>query len=57
MPTVSLSRDELFEAIGKPFTDEEFEDLCFEFGIELDEITSEAELVRKNQVGASSSLG
>ncbi len=44
MPTVIVKRDALFKAIGKTFTDEEFDDLCFEFGIELDEVTSEKEM-------------
>lgn len=41
MPTVPVVREELFKALGKRFTDEEFDELCFEFGIELDEVTSE----------------
>ena len=44
MPTVIVNRDALFKAIGQTFTDEEFDDLCFEFGIELDEVTSEKEM-------------
>lgn len=50
MPTISLVRDELFDALGKAYTDEEFQDLCFAFGIELDEITTEADLASKEQV-------
>ncbi|ROL43561.1 Phenylalanine--tRNA ligase beta subunit [Anabarilius grahami] len=38
MPTVSVKRDLLFEALGQTYTDEEFDELCFEFGLELDEI-------------------
>jgi phenylalanyl-tRNA synthetase beta chain len=41
MPTVSVSRDRLFAHLGRTYTDIEFDELCFEFGIELDEITSE----------------
>ena len=41
MPTVSCNRDQLFELIGQKFTDDEFDHLCFEFGVELDEITSD----------------
>ena len=44
MPTVIVNRDALFKALGQTFTDEEFDNLCFEFGIELDEVTSEKEL-------------
>jgi len=38
MPTVSVKRDLLFQALGRTYTDEEFDELCFEFGLELDEI-------------------
>uniref|UniRef100_K7E5Q8 Phenylalanine--tRNA ligase beta subunit n=1 Tax=Monodelphis domestica TaxID=13616 RepID=K7E5Q8_MONDO len=38
MPTVSVKRDLLFRALGRTYTDEEFDELCFEFGLELDEI-------------------
>ena len=31
-----MVRDELFKAIGKTFTEEEFEDLCFEYGLEVE---------------------
>lgn len=41
MPTVSLIREHLFESIGKKFTDEEFDELCFEFGIEVDDVVTE----------------
>ncbi|KAL6007385.1 hypothetical protein ACLOJK_032882 [Asimina triloba] len=40
MPTVSVGRDRLFAALGKSYTQEEFEELCFEFGIELDDVVS-----------------
>ena len=49
MPTVIVKRDELFKAIGKSFTDEEFDDLCFEFGIELDDVTSEKDMYKNEQ--------
>ena len=52
MPTISLVRDDLFTALGKTYTDDEFQDLCFDFGIELDEITTVAELASKE--GSSS---
>lgn len=38
MPTIGVSRDKLFEKLGRVYTDEEFEDLCFEYGIELDDV-------------------
>ncbi|GAB4814215.1 hypothetical protein N2152v2_001261 [Parachlorella kessleri] len=47
MPVVSVHRDKLFEALGRVYTEEEFEDLCFEYGIELDDVTSEKEMLRK----------
>uniref|UniRef100_A0A8C6ZU85 Phenylalanine--tRNA ligase beta subunit n=1 Tax=Nothoprocta perdicaria TaxID=30464 RepID=A0A8C6ZU85_NOTPE len=49
MPTVSVKRDALFEALGRTYTDEEFDELCFEFGLELDEITSEKTIIRKER--------
>ena len=48
MPTVSVERSALFAHIGRTFTDEEFDELCFEFGVELDEITSEREEATKS---------
>uniref|UniRef100_M4A1H5 Phenylalanine--tRNA ligase beta subunit n=1 Tax=Xiphophorus maculatus TaxID=8083 RepID=M4A1H5_XIPMA len=49
MPTVGVKRDFLFKALGRTYTDEEFDELCFEFGLELDEITSEREIISKEQ--------
>uniref|UniRef100_A0AAY4DI24 Phenylalanine--tRNA ligase beta subunit n=1 Tax=Denticeps clupeoides TaxID=299321 RepID=A0AAY4DI24_9TELE len=49
MPTVSVKRDLLFQALGKKYTDEEFDELCFEFGLELDEITSEKDIISREQ--------
>ncbi|CAI5775558.1 phenylalanine--tRNA ligase beta subunit [Podarcis lilfordi] len=51
MPTVSVKRDLLFQALGRSYTDEEFDELCFEFGLELDEITSEKEIISKEKGG------
>uniref|UniRef100_A0A8D0YY80 Phenylalanine--tRNA ligase beta subunit n=1 Tax=Sus scrofa TaxID=9823 RepID=A0A8D0YY80_PIG len=42
MLTVSVKRDVLFRAL-------EFDELCFEFGLELDETTSEKEFISKEQ--------
>ncbi|CAJ2506070.1 Uu.00g002000.m01.CDS01 [Anthostomella pinea] len=39
MPTISCDKYDLFEALGQKYTTAEFEDLCFDFGIELDEDT------------------
>lgn len=41
MPTVSVSRDRLFDLLERTFTEDEFDDLCFEFGLELDDVVSE----------------
>ncbi|PIN23352.1 Phenylalanyl-tRNA synthetase beta subunit [Handroanthus impetiginosus] len=49
MPTVSVGRDRLFQALGRTYTEEEFEDLCFKFGIELDDVTSEKAIIRKEK--------
>ena len=59
MPTVGVVRDDLFKRMGYSYTPDElvkdgkaqtlFEDLCFEFGIELDDVTSEKEMVAKEQ--------
>nr|KAG5691848.1 hypothetical protein BaRGS_033452 [Batillaria attramentaria] len=35
---VAVKRDELFRRLGRTYTDEEFDELCFEFGLELDEV-------------------
>uniref|UniRef100_A0A7N6AJD0 Phenylalanine--tRNA ligase beta subunit n=1 Tax=Anabas testudineus TaxID=64144 RepID=A0A7N6AJD0_ANATE len=49
MPTVGVKRDLLFQALGRTYTDAEFDELCFEFGLELDEITSEKEIISREQ--------
>ncbi|KAA8568734.1 hypothetical protein MFRU_012g02240 [Monilinia fructicola] len=43
MPTISVDKAKLYEALGQEYTTEEFEALCFDFGIELDEDTSNSE--------------
>ncbi|KAF7592562.1 phenylalanine--tRNA ligase subunit beta [Aspergillus hancockii] len=37
MPTISVDKAALFKELGREYTTEEFDELCFEFGIELDE--------------------
>ncbi|XP_037026287.1 phenylalanine--tRNA ligase beta subunit [Bradysia coprophila] len=49
MPTIGIKRDELFAALNKTYTDDEFQKLCFEFGLELDEVTSEKQMLTKEQ--------
>lgn len=41
MPTVSIARDGLFRGLGMEMTDEEFDELCFEYGLELDDVVVE----------------
>ncbi|ELT99894.1 hypothetical protein CAPTEDRAFT_158835 [Capitella teleta] len=49
MPTVGVNRDSLFKILGREYTEEEFNDLCFDFGLELDDVTSEKEIIAKEQ--------
>ncbi|KAI9002537.1 beta subunit of phenylalanyl-tRNA synthetase [Hyaloraphidium curvatum] len=44
MPTVNVDRNYLFAQMGRTYTSEEFFDLCFEYGIELEEEVSAEEL-------------
>jgi phenylalanyl-tRNA synthetase beta chain len=82
MPTVSVARDRLFEALGRTYTDAEFDELCFEvgsrrialarpvmlltppcvprphqFGIELDDVTTEKQIVRKEHQKQDEGVG
>jgi phenylalanyl-tRNA synthetase beta chain len=41
MPNITLIRDHLFSAIGKTYTEKEFDELCFEFGVEVDNVETE----------------
>ncbi|KAK7206536.1 Phenylalanyl-tRNA synthetase beta subunit [Myxozyma melibiosi] len=50
MPTVGVDKEDLYKALGRSYTTEEFDELCFEFGIELDEDTSQGELPIVNGV-------
>jgi phenylalanyl-tRNA synthetase beta chain len=56
MPTVNVDVKTLYEQMGKELSNlklmignSEFEDLCFEFGIELEDITSTHELSGKKE--------
>eukprot|EP00388_Colpodella_angusta_P012905 GDKJ01032554.1.p1 GENE.GDKJ01032554.1~~GDKJ01032554.1.p1 ORF type:complete len:646 (+),score=209.23 GDKJ01032554.1:30-1967(+) len=49
MPNVLVNRSQLMAALGQEYTDEQFEDLCFEFGIELDDITTERAMAEKER--------
>ena len=41
MPTIPVDKQDLFDLLGKNYTTKEFDELCFQFGIELDEDTTE----------------
>ncbi|KAI8099700.1 beta subunit of phenylalanyl-tRNA synthetase [Halteromyces radiatus] len=41
MPTVNVDKQRLFETLEREYTSDEFNELCFRFGIELEEDTSE----------------
>ena len=43
MPTISVDKADLFKELGQEYSTEEFDELCFEFGIELDEDTTNSE--------------
>lgn len=47
MPTIGVKKELLFKALGRSYTDEEFANLCFDFGLELDEVTSEKQMLSK----------
>ncbi|XP_033097809.1 phenylalanine--tRNA ligase beta subunit-like [Anneissia japonica] len=49
MPTIGVKKHLLFQALGKTYTDDEFAELCFDYGLELDEVTSEKEMIAKEQ--------
>lgn len=56
MPTVGVNRDLLFKELGKVYSDDEFQNLCFAFGLELDEVTTEKQMISKEQ-GVEQSTG
>jgi phenylalanyl-tRNA synthetase beta chain len=35
MPTIGVKRDALMAKLGQNLSEEEFDELCFEFGLEL----------------------
>lgn len=49
MPIISVGRDRLFKVLGKTYSQEKFEELCFDFGIELDDVTTEKAIIRKEK--------
>jgi phenylalanyl-tRNA synthetase beta chain len=57
MPTVAVDRDDLFSRLGSQFTQDEFDNLCFQYGIELDEVMTEGEAASARALGAPASAG
>jgi len=49
MPTVGIYKDELQKALGYDISKPDFEDLCFQYGLELDEETTEFEQIAKEK--------
>lgn len=41
MPTVAVDKEHFYQALGRTYTTHEFDELCFQFGIELDDDTTE----------------
>lgn len=56
MPTLAVEKEKLFTQLGRTYTDVEFDELCFTFGVELDEITSEREEAQKSSTVKLSKL-
>lgn len=40
MPTISVDKEDFYKLLGRSYTTEEFDELCFDYGIELDEDTT-----------------
>lgn len=40
MPTIPVDKEDFYKLLGREYTTEEFDELCFDFGIELDEDTT-----------------
>jgi phenylalanyl-tRNA synthetase beta chain len=49
MPTLAVAKEYISKLIGKSYTDKEFDELFFRFGLELDDITSEREMYMREQ--------
>ncbi|KAK9762698.1 phenylalanine--tRNA ligase subunit beta [Basidiobolus ranarum] len=47
MPTVNVDKEIFYEILGKQYSTDEFRELCFDFGIELEEDTSVKEMAAK----------
>ena len=56
MPTIGVNREVLLNALGEPdMSEEAFDELCFEFGLELDEVVTEEDgtVTYKVEIGAN----
>jgi len=55
MPTIGVNREELMAGLGQQLSEQEFDELCFEFGLELDEVVTEddGKVTYKIEVGAN----
>lgn len=49
MPLTNVFLDSLEAALGEKVTEESFDELCFEFGLELDDVTSDFEMAKKER--------
>ena len=49
MPTVGVDREELHAGLGVTMTEEEFDELCFDFGLELDDVEREVDEATKKE--------
>jgi len=57
MPNVLVLQEDLFRYLGRSFTNEEFEDLCFAFGLEIEIGTgAQLNLQRINRDGGSENV-
>ncbi|KAI8390808.1 beta subunit of phenylalanyl-tRNA synthetase [Radiomyces spectabilis] len=56
MPTINIDKQRLFEALEREYTSEEFNELCFRFGIELEEDTSEREMAERGNAKSTETL-
>ncbi|KZT74396.1 phenylalanyl-tRNA synthetase subunit beta [Daedalea quercina L-15889] len=53
MPTVAVDKEDLWKRLGREYSADDFDKLLFEFGLELDEdTTEEVEALRKNGLPA-----
>ncbi|GMT12664.1 hypothetical protein PFISCL1PPCAC_5832, partial [Pristionchus fissidentatus] len=49
MPTVGIQKPDLDKHLEKVYNQEQFEELCFDYGLELDDITSEKQSAEKEK--------